>query len=206
MSHMDIRREEYKLWRVIHNSTRVLSSTILLCCDSMSLFCHSNQMFCRSACPTTMKPMLVVPPMLLAGADFTTRDHCRPCYRRLQYRLSIIPYVKRCIKTRVTLSTFHIYLSAPVGGTADPTLARVTAAVQWSSKEREISDGFLLESSAGGSVAPRLINLAFIHVSRNFVTGSIRFYSSDCLRKNVICARNSRFCIAPTPMDVCNDR
>jgi len=37
----------------------------------------------------------------------------------LQYRLSIIPYVKRCIKTRVTSSTFHIYLSAPVGGMAD---------------------------------------------------------------------------------------
>jgi len=42
--------------------------------------------------------------------------------RKLQYRLSIILYVKWCTKTRVTLSTYT--LSALVGGTANSTFAR----------------------------------------------------------------------------------
>lgn len=176
-----IRRGECRLWQATHNLTRVPSSTISPCCDSTNPFYPSNRTSCRFACPTTMKLTLVVPPTLLAGADFTMKDPCRPCYRRLQYRLSIIPYANRCTETRVTSSTFRIYLSAPVGGTADSILVRVTAAVRWSSKERETSDGFLPELSVGVSVAPRPISPAFIRVSRSFATGSIRSCSSERL-------------------------
>lgn len=42
----------------------------------------------------------------------------------------------------------------------------------------------------------------FIHVSRNFANGSIRFYSSEPVGE----ARNSRSRTAPTPSDIRDDR